>query len=203
MNSGRLPRYLKDWRSFLRYSYSLFSFLLLSFCESDIKAGLSLAMNMEIADLGRLRELHPDYHSSTASPSGLAAHRARRWRNRAATASRRTLQAASAPNKERHTVRASGRYKNTILNEDPLAQVDGARARASAPGTFYAEHQGSIIATTVPNGGSAAVNAYDDYGIPNAGSRRGSRTPGRHDCPVLRCAIARHGCTIWDRRFLG
>lgn len=48
----------------------------------------------------------------------------------------------------------------------PVVWFEG--AGLTSPQYLFADHQGSIVATTGKDGGILSVNAYDEYGIPNA-----------------------------------
>ena len=50
--------------------------------------------------------------------------------------------------------------------DNPLVWYEG--STTIAPQYLYANHQGSIVAVTNASGIVVGVNAYDEYGIPNA-----------------------------------
>lgn len=54
-------------------------------------------------------------------------------------------------------------HGSDLAADDPLLWYDGNGAH-----WLHANHQGSIVAVTDSSGGSPAINAYDDYGIPGA-----------------------------------
>jgi len=58
------------------------------------------------------------------------------------------------------------RYVHADGADDPLVWYEG--PTITAPQYLFADHQGSIIAQTKAAGGVEHVNAYDEYGIPNA-----------------------------------
>ena len=49
---------------------------------------------------------------------------------------------------------------------------------------LHADHQGSIVAISDASG-TAAINSYDEYGIPGAANRAGSSIPARPGSPEL------------------
>ncbi|MGE0290584.1 MAG: RHS repeat-associated core domain-containing protein [Bradyrhizobium sp.] len=52
--------------------------------------------------------------------------------------------------------------------DDPLVWYEGASMSGSVGRLLKADHQGSIVALTDWNGNLFAINAYDEYGIPNS-----------------------------------
>lgn len=58
------------------------------------------------------------------------------------------------------------RYVHGDGADNPLVVYEG--GAVTAPRYLYANHQGSIVATTDTSGVVASINAYDEYGIPNA-----------------------------------
>jgi RHS repeat-associated protein len=58
------------------------------------------------------------------------------------------------------------RYVHGDGADDPLVWYEG--AGVTAPKYLFTDHQGSIVAVTDTNGAVTNVNAYDEYGIPNA-----------------------------------
>ena len=60
---------------------------------------------------------------------------------------------------------------------------------------LHRDERGSITAIADQSGNEIAVNAYDEYGIPNSGTRGGSATRDRHGYQSLACGITRPGCT--------
>lgn len=58
------------------------------------------------------------------------------------------------------------RYVHADGADDPLVWYEG--PTTANPQYLFADHQGSIVATTGKGGGVTNVNAYDEYGIPNA-----------------------------------
>jgi RHS repeat-associated protein len=60
------------------------------------------------------------------------------------------------------------RYAHGIGVDDPLLWYEG--AALSGARSLFANHQGSIVAVTDENGNKIASNAYDSWGIPNAGN---------------------------------
>lgn len=60
------------------------------------------------------------------------------------------------------------RYAHGIGVDDPLLWYEG--AALTVPRSLFADHQGSITAIADFAGSSLAINAYDSWGIPNAGN---------------------------------
>jgi RHS repeat-associated protein len=58
------------------------------------------------------------------------------------------------------------RYAHGDGADDPLVWYEG--SATSSPRYLYADHQGSVVATTDGSGAVLNINAYDEYGIPNA-----------------------------------
>jgi RHS repeat-associated protein len=58
------------------------------------------------------------------------------------------------------------RYVHSDGADVPLVWYEG--ATTTAPQYLYADHQGSIVARTDAAGAVTGINAYDEYGIPNA-----------------------------------
>ncbi|ATY32990.1 RHS repeat domain-containing protein [Sphingomonas psychrotolerans] len=58
------------------------------------------------------------------------------------------------------------RYVHGAGDDDPQVWYEG--ASVSSPRYLYADHQGSVVAVTDSAGNVLHVNAYDEYGIPNA-----------------------------------
>jgi len=58
------------------------------------------------------------------------------------------------------------RYAHSDNEDDPLVWYEG--SGVSSPGYLYADHQGSVTTVTDGTGNVTHVNAYDEYGIPNA-----------------------------------
>lgn len=58
------------------------------------------------------------------------------------------------------------RYVHGEGQDDPLVWYEG--AGVTSPRYLFADHQGSIVAVTDTNGAVTNINAYDEYGIPNA-----------------------------------
>ena len=54
------------------------------------------------------------------------------------------------------------------LEDDP--QVMFAGAQVSDPRYLYADRQGSVVAIADANGSVTHIDAYDDYGVPEAGN---------------------------------
>ncbi|MFJ6023539.1 RHS repeat domain-containing protein [Brevundimonas sp. NPDC092305] len=75
------------------------------------------------------------------------------------------------------------RYAHGDGNDDPLIWYDG--AGTSAPKHLYADHQGSVVAITDTNGAVTNVNAYDEYGIPNANNAGRFQYTGQAWLPEL------------------
>ncbi|MGH6617860.1 RHS repeat domain-containing protein [Sphingomonas sp.] len=68
------------------------------------------------------------------------------------------------------------RYVHGAGTDDPLIWFEGATTDYSVRRFLFADQQGSIIATTNPAGTDTAINAYDEYGIPNG---YGTAAPGQ------------------------
>jgi RHS repeat-associated protein len=62
------------------------------------------------------------------------------------------------------------RYVHGAGDDDPLVWYEGPTVAASNRQFLHADWQGSIVAVSDNAGNPIAVNAYDDYGIPNAGN---------------------------------
>jgi len=62
------------------------------------------------------------------------------------------------------------RYVHGASDDDPLVWYEGPTMGASSRQFLHADWQGSIVAISDNAGNPIAVNAYDDYGIPNAGN---------------------------------
>ena len=62
------------------------------------------------------------------------------------------------------------RYVHGAGDDDPLVWYEGPTMAASNRQFLHADWQGSIVAVSDNAGNPIAVNAYDDYGIPNAGN---------------------------------
>ena len=58
------------------------------------------------------------------------------------------------------------RYVHGDGTDTPQVWYEG--ATTTSPQYLFANHQGSIVARTDANGAVTAINAYDEYGIPNA-----------------------------------
>lgn len=58
------------------------------------------------------------------------------------------------------------RYTHGDGTDDPLVWYEG--SGTGSPQYLYADHHGSVVAVTDASGNVAHVNAYDEYGIPNA-----------------------------------
>ena len=50
--------------------------------------------------------------------------------------------------------------------DDPIAEYTGSSTAASARRNLYADARGSIVLSTKHDGSAAAINTYDEYGIP-------------------------------------
>jgi RHS repeat-associated protein len=62
------------------------------------------------------------------------------------------------------------RYVHGAGDDDPLVWYEGPTMGASSRQFLHADWQGSIVAISDNAGSPIAVNAYDDYGVPNAGN---------------------------------
>ena len=62
------------------------------------------------------------------------------------------------------------RYVHGAGDDDPLVWYEGPTMAASNRQFLHADWQGSIVAISDNAGSPIAANAYDDYGIPNAGN---------------------------------
>jgi RHS repeat-associated protein len=62
------------------------------------------------------------------------------------------------------------RYVHGAGADDPLVWYEGPTMGASSRQFLHADWQGSIVAISDNAGNPIAVNAYDDYGVPNAGN---------------------------------
>ena len=60
------------------------------------------------------------------------------------------------------------RYAHGLGNDDPVLWYEGAGLAARR--SLFADHQGSIVAVADASGTALAINAYDAWGIPNAGN---------------------------------
>ena len=60
------------------------------------------------------------------------------------------------------------RYAHGLGNDDPVLWYEG--PGLSARRSLFADHQGSIVAVADTSGTMLAINAYDAWGIPNAGN---------------------------------
>lgn len=77
------------------------------------------------------------------------------------------------------------RYVHGAAEDDPLVAYDGAGVTASVRSQLFGDYQGSIIAR-VNNSGTATVNRYDDWGIPDAGDQGRFQYTGQLWIPELR-----------------
>jgi RHS repeat-associated protein len=75
------------------------------------------------------------------------------------------------------------RYVHSDGEDDP--QVVYAGAQVTSPTYLFADHEGSIVALTDANGTLAAVNRYDEYGIPGAGNTGRFQYTGQAWIPEL------------------
>lgn len=60
------------------------------------------------------------------------------------------------------------RYAHGDGVDNPLVWYEG--SGVGSPRYLYANHQGSVVAITDASGNVTNVNAYDEYGVPNAGN---------------------------------
>jgi RHS repeat-associated protein len=75
------------------------------------------------------------------------------------------------------------RYVHSDGADTPLVWYEG--AGVTAPQYLYADHQGSIVARTDTAGVVAGINAYDEYGIPNAANTGRFQYTGQAWLPEL------------------
>lgn len=62
------------------------------------------------------------------------------------------------------------RYVHGMGEDDPVVWYNGATMDAGTRRFLHADQQGSIIAVSDAGGNAAALNSYDEYGIPGAGN---------------------------------
>lgn len=60
------------------------------------------------------------------------------------------------------------RYVHGPDDDDPISWYEGAAVTPANARRLFADHQGSIVAVTNWDFGVLGINAYDEYGIPNA-----------------------------------
>ena len=77
------------------------------------------------------------------------------------------------------------RYVHGAAADDPLVWYEGPTMGASSRQFLHADWQGSIVAISDNAGNAIAVNAYDDYGIPNAGNQGRFQYTGQAWIPEL------------------
>ncbi|MFK0300631.1 RHS repeat-associated core domain-containing protein [Brevundimonas sp. NPDC090276] len=75
------------------------------------------------------------------------------------------------------------RYVHSDGADTPLVWYEG--AGVTAPQHLYADHQGSIVARADAAGVVAGINAYDEYGIPNAANTGRFQYTGQAWLPEL------------------
>lgn len=75
------------------------------------------------------------------------------------------------------------RYVHGEGTDDPLVWYEG--ATITSPKYLYADHQGSVVATADSTGTVLNVNAYDEYGIPNAANAGRFQYTGQAWLPEL------------------
>lgn len=75
------------------------------------------------------------------------------------------------------------RYVHGDGSDTPLVWYEG--ATTTSPQYLYADRQGSIVAITDASGNVAGVNAYDEYGIPNAANTGRFQYTGQTWLPEL------------------
>jgi RHS repeat-associated protein len=75
------------------------------------------------------------------------------------------------------------RYVHGLGTDDPILWYEGAGLADRR--SLLADHQGSIIGVANSAGGSIAINAYDEWGVPNAGNQGRFQYTGQAWLPEL------------------
>ncbi|RYF19884.1 MAG: RHS repeat-associated core domain-containing protein [Oxalobacteraceae bacterium] len=75
------------------------------------------------------------------------------------------------------------RYVHSDGADDPVVQYSN--ADVSSPTYLFADHQGSIVALSDANGNSAAIDSYDEWGIPGPGNSGRFQYTGQAWLPEL------------------
>lgn len=77
------------------------------------------------------------------------------------------------------------RYVHGASDDDPLVWYEGSAMGASNRRFLHADWQGSIVAISDNAGNPVAINAYDEYGIPNASNQGRFQYTGQAWIPEL------------------
>ncbi len=74
--------------------------------------------------------------------------------------------------------------------DEPVVLYEGGTKRF-----YHADHQGSVIALADAAGNLAAINRYDEYGVPQTGNIGAFSTPAKPGCRRSGSIITRRTCT--------